>query len=124
MFKTKKITNIEELKLFIKTTDSKYMLINKDHISNLTVFTFQDDVPLALLEFDCKQLCIQYFEVSSYYRNKGYGNLIINALLSELRKLDISHVCVVPSGEKSEQFWRKCGFVNYTSPMLIYRLNY
>ena len=73
-------------------------------------------VASGIAEFDeeCKEGILEWIQVLPEFRKKGYGEVIVNSLLSELKKIGADFATVSGNVENecnSERLYRKCGFV-------------
>ncbi len=73
-------------------------------------------VASGIAEYDkeCEEGILEWIQVLPEYRNRGYGEAIVNFLLTELKQLGAKFVTV--SGDldnytNPEKLYRKCGFV-------------
>lgn len=68
---------------------------------------------IAEYDADLKEGIIEWIQVLPEYRNKGYGQDIVNYLLKQLKGLDANFVTVSGSLDNKtnpEKLYRKCGF--------------
>ena len=63
------------------------------------------------------QLYIHDLAISSKFRGKGIGKLMVNALLSKAHMLGFVKISLV-AVQEAERFWSQFGFVERTGPIL------
>lgn len=121
MYNFKPIKSTKTLKQLNDNYNLEYLLLLEEDIENLYLIE-KDNCPCAIIELDFQVKSIQWFEIFSPYRRQGIGKQIIQALTSELEQTDLDCIYATPMNYEVEQFWHKCGFVDFSHPLHIYRL--
>ena len=90
---------------------SGWTLLEKEHIDVTEKVYDENGTMVALINYyffneNKDSMMIALFEVFEPYRDKGKGKRIIAQFLHDY----YGKVHVEPSGERSESFWKQCGF--------------
>lgn len=121
MYDFKPIKSTKTFKQLNDKYNLEYLLLLDEDIENLYLIE-KDNYPCAIIELDFQAKSIQWFEIFSPYRRQRIGKQIIQVLISELKKTELDCIYATPMNDEVEQFWHKCGFVDLSHPLHIYRL--
>lgn len=101
----------------INKDDILRFIKNPTYRPNLWIYIKEDNrmVASGIGEYDeeCNEGIIEWIQVLPDYRNKGYAQDIVNALLKEFKKMNTTFVTVsgnLDNITNPERLYRKCGF--------------
>lgn len=92
---------------------SGWTLLEKEYIDETEKIYDEDGNLVALINYyflneNKERMMIALYEVFESYRNRGLGKRIVAQFLQGY----YGEIHLEPSGEKSESFWKQCGFEN------------
>ena len=90
---------------------SGWTLLDKEYMDETEKVYDEDGTMVALINYyfineNKDRMIIALFEVFKAYRDRGLGKRIIAQFLQDY----YGEIRLEPSGEKSESFWKQCGF--------------
>ena len=90
-----------------------YIFLKKNSEYCLGIFIESQMIACALASDDARRGYIYHFYVDKNHRHKGYGTLLLNAIIEKMRKNQIQkiHINYFVDNIQAAYFWEKKGFV-------------